>query len=644
MNIPIVMVGRDLRVRRFTAAAEKLFHLIPSDVGRPLSDIRSNLEGIDLEREALQVIDSLHSSDREVQDRQGRFHAMRIRPYLTAENRIEGAVLALVDIDALKRSAERIQRALDYANAIVGTVREPLLVLDQGLRVERASPAFYENFRVSPDETEGRLLFELGDGQWDIPALRTALEEVLPKDRSVDDFEVEHDFPGMGRRTIVLNARRLQQEDGRDERILLAMEDKTAVKRAEEKRETLLALEHVARKQAEDADRLKEEFVTTVSHELRGPLTTMLGWIELLRGGTPDETTLARGIAAIDRSVAAQARLVEDLLDHSLMMAGKLRLSYRLIDLVPIVEAAAESLRPAAEAKQIHLELVREAPTATVRGDSDRMQQVAWNLLSNAVKFTRRGGRVEAWIGRVDDRILLKVSDSGVGIRPDFVPHVFDRFRQADSSSTRSQPGLGLGLAIVRQLVELHDGTVRAESPGEGRGATFTVALPIPDERVASSGAEEEVEPAAIVTASLPGHGGPEPDPALLRGVSVLLVEDDADARETLALLLEQCGAQVVSASSAGEALKALARALPDVLVSDIRMAGEDGYDLIRKVRGLPLERGARVPALALTAYAGAEHARKALAAGFEAHVAKPVAAAELLRRVAWLAGRPRGI
>lgn len=441
---------------------------------------------------------------------------------------------------------------------------------------------------------------------------------------------------------MVLNARRLQLADGPEERILLAIQDKTEAKRAEEKRETLLALEQVARKQAEAADRLKEEFMATVSHELRGPLTTMLGWIDLLRGGTPDETTLARGVAAIDRSVAAQARLIEDLLDHSLMMAGKLRLSYQLFDLIPIAEAAAGSLRPAAEAKQIHLELVRETPTAPARGDPDRMQQVAWNLVSNAVKFTRRGGRVDVRIGRVDDRIQLKVSDSGLGISPDFLPHVFDRFHQADSSSTRSQPGLGLGLAIVRQLVELHDGTVRAESPGEGRGATFTVALPIPDERIASMGTEGEV-PATIVTASLPGQGGPEPDPGLLRGVSVLLVEDDADARETLALLLEQCGAQVTSAGSAGEALKALARALPDVLVSDIRMAGEDGYDLIRKVRGLPPERGARVPALALTAYAGAEHARKALAAGFEAHLAKPVAAAELLTRVARLAGRSPG-
>jgi len=642
VDIPIVMVGRDLRVRRFTAAAEKLFNLIPSDVGRPLGDIRSNLEGIDLEREVLQVIDSLHSSDREVQDRQGRFHAMRIRPYLTAEKRIEGAVLALVDVDALKRSSERIQRALDYANAIVSTVREPLLILDQDLRVERASPAFYENFRVSPEQTEGRRLYELGDGQWDIPALRTTLEEVLPRDRSLDGFEVEHDFPEIGRRTMVLNARRLQQGDGREERILVAIQDRTEVRRAEGKRETLLALEQSARKQAESADRLKEEFMATVSHELRGPLTTMLGWIDLLRAGKPDETTLARGLAAIDRGVTAQARLIEDLLDHSLMMAGKLRLSYRLIDLVPIAEAAAESLRPAAEAKQIHLELVREAPTAALLGDPDRMQQVVWNLLSNAVKFTPRGGRVEVWIGRVDDRIHLKVSDSGLGIHTDFLPHVFDRFRQADSSSTRSQAGLGLGLAIVRQLVELHDGTVRAESDGESRGATFTVALPIPDERIAAMDTEGK-EPAAIVT-PLPGQGGPEHHPALLRGVSVLLVEDDTDARETLAMVLERCGAKVTPAASAGEAMKALARALPDVLVSDIKMAGEDGYDLIRKVRGLRQERGGRIPALALTAYAGAEHARKALAAGFEAHVAKPAAAAELVTKVARLAGRSRSI
>jgi two-component system CheB/CheR fusion protein len=541
--------------------------------------------------------------------------------------------------DALKVSGREIQLALDYANAIVSTVRGPLLIMDGDLRVEKANRAYYDTFVARPEETEGRLLYELGGRQWDLPALRTALEEVLPKDSSFEGFEVAQDFPQIGRRTMALNARRLRNEHGGSERILLAIEDRTELKRVEQGRDALLVLEQSARERAEAADHLKDEFVATVSHELRGPLTAMVGWMHILNTDEAkgDAAMLASGLAAINRGIKAQTRLIADLLDHSRIVTGKLQISRRLVDLVTIAEAAVESLRAAAQAKDIALELWRDPRAAIVLGDPDRLQQVLWNLLSNAVKFTPRGGRVQLWTGRVGNSIHVRVTDTGQGIRQDFLPYVFERFRQAESSARRSQPGLGLGLAIVRQLVELHGGTVEAQSAGEGRGSTFTIILPIPALLMQPA---EEVEEAASLDVAGPVEPAPDPERTLLSGLTVLVVEDDADSRESLVRVLEQYGAHVTGAASARHAMQALQVAVPDVLVSDIGMAGEDGYDLIRQVRKLPANRGRELPALAVTAYGEEGDRLKAIAAGFQAHVAKPVAPRQLVIEVGRLAGR----
>jgi two-component system CheB/CheR fusion protein len=525
--------------------------------------------------------------------------------------------------------------ALDYANGIVETVRTPLLILDGELRVERANRAFYDHFHVAPEETAGRLLYELGNGQWNIPALRQGLEEVLPKSARLDDFEVEHEFPRIGRRILALNARKLPRDSGQ-ERILLAFEDKTQAREAERDREALLAAE-AARRRAEDADRAKDEFVATLSHELRGPLSAMVGWIHVLRSVGVDEATRERGRAAIERGVKTQARLIEDLLDYSRMVTGKLQLAPRLMDLVPVAAAAIEVIRPAAEAKEIRLELASESKAAMVHGDPDRLQQVLWNLVSNAVKFTPRGGRVEVWIGRVGGSLHLRVRDTGQGIPRDFLPQVFERFRQAEGTPNRSKTGLGLGLAIVKQLVELHGGTVQAESPGEGRGATFTVALPIPPLLMENT----DGDPGAFEP-SRPETAWPELDRTALEGLRLLVVEDEADARELLVTVFEQCGAKVSAVASAAEAMESLQRATPNVLVCDIGLPDEDGYELIRKVRALQTAQGVRIPALALTAYAGSEDRGKALAAGFDLHVSKPAAPAELVAKVALLAGSGR--
>jgi PAS domain S-box-containing protein len=393
----------------------------------------------------------------------------------------------------------------------------------------------------------------------------------------------------------------------------------------------LLERERRARAAAEESNRLKDEFLATISHELRTPLTPIIGWVAMLRAGLLGEAERARALEIIERSAHAQNRIINDLLDASRIIAGKLRLNVTPFDPGPIIEAAIETVRPAAEAKAIQIEAAL-AGACVITGDPERLQQVMWNLLSNAIKFTPSGGRIGVRLGGDDSHVEIGVSDTGVGIKPDFLPFVFDRFRQADSSSTRAYGGLGIGLSIVRQLVELHGGTVEAESPGGGQGATFTVRLPRTAVREAPPG--EGRLPLPTQACAPPG-----PDPPL-DGLRVFVIDDEADTLEMLTSILGQSGAEVRAATSTEEALRMLAQWRPDVLVSDIGMPGEDGYEMIRKLRALPEERGGHVPAVALTAYAGAEARRRALASGYQMHVPKPVEPSELVAVVASLAGR----
>ena len=383
-----------------------------------------------------------------------------------------------------------------------------------------------------------------------------------------------------------------------------------------------------ARKGAERANRAKDEFLATLSHELRTPLTPILGWTVMLRSGTLDQAGMLRGLEVIERNVRAQTQLIEDLLDVSRIVTGKLRVEVRPIDLMPVVEAGLDAVRPSAEAKEIHLDAKLEPIDSKVLADPDRLQQVVWNLASNAVKFTPKGGRMEVRLSRADSHVHLSVKDNGKGINAEFLPYVFDRFRQADSTSTRKYGGLGLGLAIVRHLVELHGGTVHAESEGPDRGATFTVRLPLMEER-------SLVAPSA-------GRGSESTDPTAMRldGVKVMVVDDELDMRDFLSVSLRQYGADVTALASVGEAVEALEREKPDVLVSDIGMPGEDGYALIRKVRALGPERGGQVPAAALTGFAAGDDTTRVLSAGYQVHLPKPVEPSQLAQVVGTLAGR----
>jgi PAS domain S-box-containing protein len=390
----------------------------------------------------------------------------------------------------------------------------------------------------------------------------------------------------------------------------------------------LFASEKEARSQAEIANRTKDEFLATVSHELRTPLNAILGWTRMLRSGAVEPKSLARVLETIERNARVQTQLVEDILDVSRIIAGKLRVDIRRIDLHGVVRAALESVRPAAEARGVEISCEMTADSEEFCGDPDRLQQVIWNLFSNAIKFTARGGKVAARVERDLSQVRIVVTDTGSGISREFLPHVFDRFRQADSSITRAQGGLGLGLAIVRHLVEVHGGTVEATSEGEGKGSTFTVRLPM--RAVAPEAAEAKPEP-------ITGDRALE---VRLDGVEVLVVDDEADARELVCALLTRCGAKVRQAASLEDALARLREQRPHVLLSDIGLPQQDGYALIRRVRELSPSEGGLVPAAALTAYAGEDDHRRALAAGFQAHVTKPIEPADLTLLVASLSGR----
>ncbi len=390
-----------------------------------------------------------------------------------------------------------------------------------------------------------------------------------------------------------------------------------------------------ARDEAEAGNRAKDEFLAVVSHELRTPLTPILSWVRLLSGGQLDDGASKRALASIERNARSQAQLIEDLLDVSRIMAGKVRLDVQQVELIPIIEAAIDSTRPATDAKQIRVHTMLDPRAGVVAADPERLQQVLWNLLSNAIKFTPKGGRVQVQLRRVNSHVEISVSDTGQGIPSEFLPHVFDRFRQADSSSRRAHGGLGLGLAIVRNIVELHGGAVHAASAGEGQGATFTVELPL-----------SILHPTTAPARVHPRTSDAVPFKAVqtLNGVRVLVVDDEPDTLETVETVLSRCGADVHTAATVEAALDEVTRWHPDLVVSDIGMPGEDGYSLIARLRALGPAAGGNVPAIALTAYARVEDRLRVLTAGFQMHVPKPIEPAELVAVISSVAAwHPRG-
>jgi len=868
VQIAIVIVGLDLRIRRVSPMAEKLLNVLTTDLGRPITDIRHKIDLPELESLLSETINTVSSREREVRDNQGRWYLLRTRPYVTTENKIEGAVLLLLDVDVIRGDRE-------YAESIVATVHEPLLVLDGDLCVRSASQAFCEVFEISRKATEGHLFFELGKGEWDTPELRELLEKCLIEGSTFNEFEIEWELGGLGQKTLLLNARRIIQTADQSRLILLAIEDITKRKRNQQivalnhaqfeavfeaspvgmylvdsqfrilqigrtarktfgeigeligrdfvevvnlvwppetavdvvarfahtletgepysapgfsdlrhdrkvrecydwqlhritmpdgehgvvcyfvdisarviaesslrsselhyrrlfeaAKDGVLILDPLTRKildanpfisdllgytqnqligkelfeigllKDEEASRnafqeLKEKgfirydnlplqsksgqrcevemvsnlydedgdtviqcnirditerkrlqndlrdrneellaadirknnFLAVLAHELRSPLNAIRGWVQLIQRPGESTENIRQGLEVIDRSSLIQAGLINDLLTGHRISSGKMRVDVVEIDLNKVITTAIATVSLAATEKDIRINCKISSEPVLVSGDANHLQQIFGNLLINAIKFTPPKGEITVAIHQTQSSADVRVADTGEGIAPDVMPHIFERFRQSDPSASRSHTGLGLGLSIAKQLIELHDGNISARSAGKGLGTEFLVSLPL---RLAV--AQKRTQPISENAKNFAT--------ALLGGIKVLVVDDDLDAREPLRRFLEAARAEVIVVGSTDEAIEVLRQQLPDVIVSDIAMPGRNGYDLIRSVRALSGEMGGQTPAIALTAYAAPADCDRALNAGFERHFAKPVDAEILISAIATLLGR----
>ncbi len=754
LKTAIVIVGRDLRIRRYSPKAEQLLNVIPTDVGRPLTDIRMTMEVPGLADMLTATINTVSVHEIEIQDHSGCWYLLRAQPYVTMAHEIDGAVLMLLDIDALKQAEQAITAARDYAESIFHTVGDPLLILDPDLRVRTANEAFYTTFNATPTDTENRSLFELGNGQWNLPELRTLLESVLPEGQFFNHFELTREFDTIGRRTLLVSAHSLGDTGGQPRGILVGIQDiserlqiQSALRRSELRyrrlfeaaRDGVLIMDPATRKiidanpyvsellgyshdellgkelfeigllENEDASRaafrelqdngfiryddlplesksgvrreielvsnlyreaegtiiqcnirditarkLSEEavrrsehelaqrveelaaldtakgrFLAVLAHELRSPLNAIRGWLQILQRPGLTGEDLHKGLEVISRNSKMQIELINDLLDAHRIGAGKTSLELSDIDLREALEAALATIAPAIAEKSIHLECNFDTTETPVSADPERMQQVLGNLLTNALNFTAAGGSIRVAIKRSGSRVELIVSDNGEGISAEALPNIFEPFRQAESETSRGHGGLGLGLSIARQLMQLHDGTIQAASAGKGKGASFMLSMPV---RTHGDEARHSVSPRASAAAA----------PATLGGLKVLVVDDEPDALEPVRRVLQEAGAEVVAVASTEEALEAVRQQRPDVVLSDIAMPGRDGYELIRAIRAMPPGRGGRVPAIALTAYAARADRERALEAGFDAHLAKPVEPAALIAAIA-AAGQPLG-
>ena len=610
VQIPVIIVDQALRIRRFTPTAREISSLLPGDVGRSIDDVKLKVKLDDLVDRVRETMEAVTPKEYEVQGFDGRWFRLHIRPYRTSENRLDGAVLSFLDVDVLKRALQQAERARDYANSIVESVPMSLVVLDAGLRIVSANQPFYRSFVAQGNMTEASGLFELGAGALDVPALREAIERSLAAHVPFQNIEVHAVLPMSGPRVLIVAGRPIQDPSGAP-MLLIAVEDIT-------ERRLLEASEKQARIEAEQANRAKDLFLATLSHELRTPLSTILLSAQLLQHAAIEDPKIRRASAAIERAVGNQSRLIDDLLDISRIVSGKLLLDLQAVDFTAVVQSAVDVAQASAEAKGIGLELAVRGSLRSIHGDPARLQQVVSNLLNNSIKFTPRGGNISVRLEAVDGTAQLTVRDTGLGLSAEMLPHLFDRFVQADNAMTRSHGGLGLGLAIVRHIVNVHGGEVCAESPGERKGATFTVTLPL-------AAQNEDAMSVAKRTVS-----------RSINSIRVLLIEDDDDTRAAFAAMLEEQGADVRAACSAAAGLALVETFAPQVILCDIAMPGEDGYGFIRKLRSR--ENASDIPAAALTALAGEEDRRRALESGFQMHLAKPIDRDRLTTAVATLA------
>jgi two-component system CheB/CheR fusion protein len=599
VNIPIVMVSRDLRIRSYTTTAERMLNLIPTDVGRPINHIRPNIEFPDLDRRLADVIESLAPQEFDVRDRSGRWFSARIRPYITVDNKIDGAVLAVVDVDAMRQNAERLRQARENADAIVETVWQPLVVLDDDLRLKRGNASFYRTFGLTPERAIGRPLYSLLGGPWDQPALVATVLDLLGRGRDLENFEL--DIADDSRRAFVLNSRRIDWHESQGKMILVAIEEITERKRVRD-RDQQLARAEAARVEAELANRKKDEFLALLAHELRNPLAPILNALLVVRssGVTAADQQWANTI--MERQVRHMARLIDDLLDVSRVMRGLIQLRKERADLGRLVGQAVDSMRSFIESRG-HTLTVDVAEGVPVDVDCVRFEQVVVNLLNNAAKYTDEGGEIHVSATREGPEAVVRVRDTGLGITPEFLPQIFDLFMQADRSLDRSMGGLGIGLTLVKNLVDLHGGRVSAHSEGLGRGSEFVVRLPV------SPGADARPDPS-----SQPAVVGPSR--------RVLIVEDNVDSARTLARLLTTWGHETRVVHDGDQALPAAREFRPDIVLMDIGLPQRSGYEIAAEFRADPETRD--VILVAVTGYGQEQDRAKAQESGFDLHMVKP--------------------
>ena len=657
-NIPILMLAQDLSIRSFTPSAQGIFNLIPSDIGRPISDIRLDIDVPDLETLILGVIETLDTVEREVQDSTGCWYFLRIRPYCTIDNRIDGAVIALVEIDTLKQTEQELrisqgQLAAElFAMSQLQTLSLQLFsslelsqalyqVLEAALAIHQAEIGYVQLYVPQRDVLE--IVAHIGLKQDFLEAFSTvSRREESPYDRVLtqgqrviisdlqSDSEFEAHYPMVaatgcqaGQSTPLINRngtllgvlaicfRQPHVPPDRELRMLdlyaRQVSEFIDLIQAERERQRLLE-----REQAANAS--KDQFLSVLSHELRTPLNMVMGWVQVLEQGGLTESRLQQAIAAIKKGADAQLKLIDDLLDTSRIIQDRFQISPQPTNLTDLLRQTILAVQPQMTQKDICCEEYLENAPDRMMVDPTRMVQIFCNVLSNAVKFTPRGGSITVRLTYTSAQIQVQVSDTGKGISPELLPHIFERFRQADTSNTRREGGLGLGLFLVHALVAAHGGTIQAESAGVGQGATFTIILP----RV-------------VATASQPQRLPPALTETTLTGIRLLLVEDDESSLLALTLRLEHCGASVFTASSAAEALAIVTTQSLDVLICDIGLPDVNGYEFLQQVRSLPVIQASSLPAIALTGYVSEEDIRIATAAGFQRHIAKPCAIGHLV-------------
>jgi signal transduction histidine kinase/CheY-like chemotaxis protein len=553
---------------------------------------------------------------------------------LLARQRAEAELIKAKE--ALEQKTDKLAHSLSMLRATLEATTDGILVTDEHGNITDFNTKFIQLWRLSAailarehDVIQEAICSQLKDPQAFLVATGEIYATSPPE--SFDTLEFTD-----GR--VLERFSRIHFVNGRNVGRVWSFRDITqhinlfeAAEKAAEERKQLLEREHAARAEAEHANAMKDEFLATLSHELRTPLGAILGWTQILRQNEELPSDFQKGLQVIERNARVQTQIIEDLLDMSRIISGKIRLDIQPVEPFSVIEAAVETVRSEADAKGIRLEKLLDPAAGPVSGDPNRLQQVVWNLLSNAIKFTSRGGRIQIELQRADSQVEITVADTGIGIKPGLLPHVFERFRQGDPSITRPYGGLGLGLAIVKQLTELHGGTVKVESQGEGCGSTFTVVLPLMALYTSAPRPEWVRDPSS---------SGFSFQSVNLSGIKILVVDDEPDARDLIKRVLEECKAEVLTAASAAEALTMIEPEKPQVLVSDIGMPEIDGYEFLRRVRGLNDEIGAHIPAVALTAYAGFEDKTRALRAGFLVHVAKPVEPSELVATLASVAGR----